>query len=61
MIYSAINCFSIHMYEYRDFYTKKYTFVYIVGSFTKPRTCTLVNFTGETKNFLICLFFVIFV
>ena len=23
MIYSAINCFSIHMYEYRDFYTKK--------------------------------------
>ena len=24
MIYSAINCFSIHMYEYRDFYTKKY-------------------------------------
>ena len=23
MIYSAINCFSIHMYEYRDFYKKK--------------------------------------
>ena len=23
MIYSAINCFSIHMYEYRDVYTKK--------------------------------------
>ena len=22
MIYSAINCFSIHMYVYRDFYTK---------------------------------------
>ena len=22
----------------------------IVGSFTKPRTCTLVNFTGETKK-----------
>ena len=23
MIYSAINCFSIHMYEYRDFLYKK--------------------------------------
>ena len=32
----------------------------IVGSFTKPCTCTLVNFTGETKNFLDCLLFVIF-
>ena len=30
MIYSAINCFSIHMYEYRDFYTKKNTFVYMI-------------------------------
>ena len=32
--------------------------VLIVGSFTKPRTCTLVNFTGETKNFLDYLLFV---
>ena len=23
-----------------------------IGSFTKPRMCTFVNFTGETKNFL---------
>ena len=27
MIYSAINCFSIHMYEYRDFYTKKNIYI----------------------------------
>ena len=31
-----------------------------VDSFTKPRTCTLVNFTGETKNVHDCLLFVIF-
>ena len=29
---------------------------HIVGSFTKPRTCTLVNFTGETKTFLFVCF-----
>ena len=34
--------------------------IHIVGSFTKPRTCTLVNFTGETKNFLDWLLFVTF-
>ena len=28
--------------------------------FTKPRTCTLVNFSGETKNVLDFLLFVIF-
>ena len=28
--------------------------------FTKPLTCTLLNFKGETKNFLDCLLFVIF-
>ena len=33
---------------------------YIVGSFSKPRACTLVNFTGETKNFLDCLIFAVF-
>ena len=27
-----------------------------VGSFTKPRTCTLVNFTGGTKTFWIVCF-----
>ena len=32
---------------------------YIVGSFTKPPTCTLLNFTEETKNVLDCLLFVI--
>ena len=32
----------------------------IVGWFTKPRTCTFVNFTGETKNFLDILLFLIF-
>ena len=31
----------------------------IVGSFTKPRKRTLVNFTGEAKNFLDCLLFLI--
>ena len=30
MIYSVINCYSIHMYVYRDVYTKKYTFVYMI-------------------------------
>ena len=29
--------------------------LHIDGSFTNPFTCTLVNFTGETKNFLDCL------
>ena len=29
----------------------------LIGLFTKPRTCTLVNFTEETKNFLDCLLF----
>ena len=33
---------------------------HIVGLFTKPLTCTLENFTGETKNFLDCLLFAIF-
>ena len=34
----------------------KYAKLYIVGSFTKARTCTLINFTGETKTFLIVCF-----
>ena len=28
MIYSVLNCFSIHMYVYRDFYTKIYICVH---------------------------------
>ena len=28
MMYSAINCFPIHMYVYRDFYIKINMFVY---------------------------------
>ena len=31
--------------------------MYVNVSFTKPRTCALVNFTGETKNFRDCLLF----
>ena len=30
MIYSAINCFSIHMYVFRDFLYKKYTFQAVI-------------------------------
>ena len=34
------------------FFFQPDSFMHIVGSFTKPRTCTLVNFTGETKTFI---------
>ena len=45
-----INVIFIQRFEYP---------LYIVGSFTKPGTCTFVNFTGETKNFLDILLFLI--
>ena len=51
MIFSAINCFSIHMYEYRDFYTKpgpfEQTFVPASSLHMKIEFNWLSGFRGE--------------